>query len=86
MIKDPQAVLDYLFDWSEWLATGETITSHVITTSGTIDVESSTHTSTTVVVWLGGGVADTDVGVLCHITTSQGRQDERTRTITIRNR
>ena len=24
-LKDPSAVLDYVFDWTEWLATGETI-------------------------------------------------------------
>lgn len=86
MIKDPQAILDYSFDWSQWLSDGETIITHTVTTVGSIDVESSTHASGVVTVWLGGGSVDTSVTVACLITTSQARHDERTMTIAIRNR
>ena len=34
-VKDPDAVLDYMFDWRDasapWLATSETIVDHIIT-------------------------------------------------------
>lgn len=86
MIKDPDAILDYAFDWSKWLAAGETIQSHTITTTGQIDLESHTHTDTVVTVWLGGGTVDTIVTVACLITTSQARHDERTMSIAIRER
>ena len=59
--KDPDAVLDYKFDWaastngsgaSDWLADGETISSHTITaTTGlTVDSSSLTDTNTSVTV------------------------------------
>ena len=96
-IKDPDAVLDYKFDWkastngtgtSDWLATTETITSHTITAATGITVDSSaiTDTSTTVTVWLSGGTAGTDYTVACEIVTSESRTDERTMTIAVRQR
>ena len=56
-LKDPSAVLDYVFDWTEWLATGETITDHTITADTGITVDSSTEDAGKVTVWLSGGTA-----------------------------
>ena len=77
-LKDPSAVLDYVFDWTEWLATGETITDHTITADTGITVDSSTEDAGKVTVWLSGGTAGINYKVACKITTSAGRTDERT--------
>ena len=77
-LKDPSAVLDYAFDWTEWLATGETITVHTITADTGITVDSSTELDGKVTVWLSGGTAGQNYKVACKITTPAGRTDERT--------
>jgi len=86
-LKDPSAVLDYVFDWTkEWLATGETITDHTITPDTGITVDSSTESDGKVTVWLSGGTAGENYKVACLITTSAGRTDERTIWIKVVNR
>ena len=84
---DPNARLDYAWDWTAWLTDGETITSHTITvTTGDVTVESSSVIGGAVVAWVTGGTVPTDAKVTCHITTSAGRQDDRTRTLMVRDR
>ena len=85
-LKDPSAVLDYVFDWTEWLATVETITDHTITADTGITVDSSTESDGKVIVWLSGGEAGKWYKVACKITTSAGRIDERTLHIRVENR
>jgi hypothetical protein len=96
-LKDPDAVLDYKFDWaastngsgdSDWLASGETISSHTITKDSGITVDSSaeTDTNTSVTVWLSGGTAGVDYEVACKIVTSDNRTDERTIEIRVQER
>ena len=85
-LKDPSAVLDYVFDWTEWLATGETIAVDsetgekliTITADTGITVDSSTEDDGKVTVWLSGGTAGINYKVACLITTTAGRTDERT--------
>jgi hypothetical protein len=85
-LKDPSAVLDYMFDWTEWLATGETIAVDsetgekliTITADTGITVDSSTEDAGKVTVWLSGGTAGINYKVACLVTTSAGRTDERT--------
>jgi hypothetical protein len=85
-LKDPSAVLDYVFDWTEWLATGETIAVDsetgekliTITADTGITVDSWTEDDGKVTVWLSGGTAGINYKVACKITTSAGRTDERT--------
>jgi len=85
-IKDPQAVLDFVVDWSLWLATGETITASTITAPPGITVDSDTFTGTTVTYWLSGGTLNTAYNIVNHITTSAGRQDDRTDLVNSQNR
>ena len=88
-LKDPSAVLDYVFDWTGWLATVETIetiTDHTITADTGITVDSSTELDGKVTVWLSGGTAGINYKVACLITTSAGRTDERTIWIKVTNR
>jgi len=70
--------LDYVFDWTEWLATGETIANYTITPDTGITVDSSTEDDGKVTVWLSGGTAGINYKVACLVTTSAGRTDERT--------
>jgi len=85
-LKDPSAVLDYVFDWNEWLATGETITDHTITADTGITVDSDSESSGKVTVWLSGGTAGQNYKVACLVTTSACRTDERTIWIKVTNR
>ena len=96
-LKDPDAILDYKFDWkalangngsSDWLDTDETISSKTVTVDDGITKESDAlaDTNTSVVVWLSGGTAGVDYEVACKIVTSASRTDERTIKIQVRER
>lgn len=97
--KDPNAVLDYKFDWkpltngapggtSDWLAASETIASKTVTvqTGLTKDSDALTDSNTSVTVWLSGGTAGETYEVACKITTSAGRTDKRTIKIQVTQR
>lgn len=95
--KDPQAVLDYTFDWraytngtgkTDWLATGETISTKTITATTGITVNSSalSDSDTSVTVWLSGGTAGRDYVVGCEIATDGGRTDKRSIIVQCRDR
>ena len=101
-LKDPSAVLDYVFDWTEWLAAAETITSHTVTVPSGLTLDSSmvsdfviaaevpedevTIPNSLVIAWISGGTAGTTYRVECLITTSAGRTDERSLWITVQER
>lgn len=80
--KDPQAVLDYLIDWGRYLPSGDVISTSTWTATTGITIASNSKTSTTTTVWLSGGTAGTNYSVTNHISTTGGRQDDRTLTIT----
>lgn len=84
--KDPGAVLDYMWDWSDWLATGDTIDSALITAATGITLDSSTNTTTTATAWLSGGTAGQAYDVACKVVTVDGRTDERTIRIVVEER
>jgi hypothetical protein len=84
-VKDPDAVLDYQFDWSRWLQPAETISAHTATVTGATR-DSSAHSDTSVTVWVSGGTAGTTATVACRITTSANRVDERTVALQVRHR
>ncbi len=95
--KDPEAVLDYIFDWmartnergnSNWLTAAETITSHTITATNGLVVASSsiTDSGTSITIWLSGGTAGETYALSCRVTTSGGRTDERTVNIQVEQR
>lgn len=86
-VHDPDAVLDYPFDWSAWLDDGETIVSHdVEVETGDAVLDSTVATTTAVVAWVSGGTVNTYAQVRCRITTSEGRTDDRTITLSVRER
>lgn len=83
--KDPDAVLDYEFDWSAWLGT-DTIATHTVTAAAGLTVDSTEATTTTVTARLSGGTDGASYAVTCHIVTAAGREDDRTATITVQER
>lgn len=97
VVKDPEAVLDYKFDWaaltngsgaSDWLASGETISSYDVAVGAglTKDSDSKTDTNTSVTVWLSGGTLGEDYIITCHIVTSDDREDDRKMIVKVRGR
>lgn len=92
--KDPDARLDYKFDWrastngtgdSDWLVSGETISSYTITPEDgiTVDDDDLSDSNTSVTVWLTGGIVGRLHRVTCHIVTSEDREDDRTITVRV---
>lgn len=78
--KDPDADLDFLVDWSSWLADtgGDTIvTSTWITPTG-ITTHTASFTSTTAIVWLSGGTLGINYPLVNRITTVAGRIEDQT--------
>lgn len=84
--KDPQAVLDWKFDWSSWLQAAETISTSTMTASVGLTVDSSSNTTTSATAWVSGGSAGQPYTLANKIVTNQGRTDERTITIRVINR
>ncbi len=97
--KLPGSVLDYVFDWagasngngpSDWLAPGEVLSEKTITVepdeAGGVKVDSSEflNGSTSVLVWLSGGVFKTNYRIHCEIATPAGKIDTKTLTLMIR--
>ena len=84
--KDPGAILDYTVDWTDWLASGETISTSTWTLPSGITEQSSTNTTASTTVWLSGGTDGDTYEVVNHIVTSQSRTDERTIYIIVKNK
>ena len=77
-IKQPSDTMDYDIDYTDWLTTGDNVSSVVITTETGITVDSSFINDPRVKIWLSGGTAGTTYKVTCTMTSADGRirQDE----------
>ena len=88
-IKDPDAILDYTFNWSPWLNTGDSIQSgsFIITGQDSDLVQSGTDIKDrAAVVLLSGGTVGNIYSITSRIITVDGLKDDRTKTITISER
>jgi hypothetical protein len=83
--KDTLEVLDYTFNWGNWLPAGDTIVSFEIISSD-VTLDDDSNTGTTVTIWLSGGVSGEKPRVRCKITTAAGRTAIRTIRININDR
>lgn len=90
--KDPSAVLTYTLDWSEWLISGQTISTSTWTIS-TISGDaapvvsvSTTNTGTTATIKLSGGSAGKIYTISNTIVTSGSLTDRRHFRIKVKNR
>lgn len=88
IVHDPQAVLDYTWDWTGWLGTttGDTITSAAINAPVGLNIDTFTIASPYVTAWISGGTIGTVYRVTCHIITAQGREDDWTLTFVCANK
>lgn len=79
-MQDPDSVLDWTIDWSEWLETAETIVDADWTGSAAADITlgSDIFGSKTATVWVSGLISGHAADATVHITTSDGREDDRT--------
>jgi len=93
--KDPSALLDYTFDWTDWLLlVADTILSQISSVENTADCgvtisfSEITDANRKVVVWLAGGTIGKTATVRTRITTNStpARVDDRTIYVKIRER
>jgi len=84
--KDPNSVLDFLVDWFAWLQVSEVITDHIVTITGSVVEDSSDHDNSTVTVWLSGGEVGEFTLVTVRVTTNQGRTEDKSFRLVIKER
>lgn len=81
-LKDPSDVVDYMLDYSVWLASDTIDTSSWEVADG-ITREDDTNTDTTATVWLSGGAAGRRYVVTNTITTAGGRTKQQSINISV---
>jgi hypothetical protein len=69
--KDPNATLDYSFDWSAWLTgVDDTIATALPVVSEDLTVEDFEVIGTVVTIWVSGGTVGNLATLTCRITTT----------------
>lgn len=87
ILKDPDAILDYSWDWTDWLAdVADTISSKTIIAQSPLVVVSSSVVSGIVTAFISGGVVGTTYSVTARINTVGGRIDDRTIYLKVKDR
>jgi len=71
--KNSSDVIDFGFDWSDWLASGETISSSTWSVPSGLTEDSSDNSTTQTSVWLSGGTAGSKYTISNTIVTSAER-------------
>jgi len=84
--KDPDGVVDYQFDWSDWLASGETISTSAWIVPTGITEDSDSNTTTTTTIWLSGGTAGALHEITNRIVTNSSRTEDRTMRILVKEK
>ena len=81
--KDPNATLDYVFDWTAWLA-GDTIsTSTWAPLPSDLTSVSTSNTTLTTTIFVSGGTPGRTYRLRNRITTAGGRTDDQTAELVI---
>jgi len=81
--KDPYAVLDYTLDWTNWMPTGDTISTITVTAetisgdSAPLTIDSSTNNDYLATAYISGGTAGNIYNVEYKIDTTNGLKDSR---------
>lgn len=84
--KDPNADLDYMIDWSEWLAGDTLSTSSWAVASGDVTLHDAAIVGDLARVWASGGTAGTIARLTNSIVTTAGREEDRTLTLILQER
>ena len=84
-VKDPNARLDYVFRFEDWMVEGDSIQAAniTITPSGLV-LEQTVPDTDKVSVWLSGGVSGVRYRITCEITTLDNRIEDKTKTLLCR--
>jgi len=69
-VKDPDDIRWFEFDWSQFLAAGETITSYAVTCDSNLTKVADTSTTSTVLIQVSGGTAGSQSLITCQVDTS----------------
>lgn len=83
--KDPDEVLDYSFDWGEFL-NGDTISASDWDVEDGLTVGSDSFSDTVTTVWLSGGQAGRSYTARNRIVTAQGRTADFTQSLYVQSR
>ena len=81
--KDPYAILDYSLDWTNWMPTGDTISTITVTAetisgdSAPLTIVSTTNTSYIATANISGGTAGNIYNIEYKIITTNGLRDSR---------
>jgi hypothetical protein len=75
--KDPAAVLDYYIDWTAWLAGDTILTSTWTVTGGDVTLGVPIDLGAIQGIWINAGTVGTHALVTNHIVTVEGRADDR---------
>jgi len=86
MGKDPDAILDYHVDWSNWLVENDTISTSQWLVDDDLTIIAEAFGNQTTTVWISGGETGRLHGMTNRIATSAGRIDDRTISIFIEER
>lgn len=85
--KDPDATLDYSWDWSAWLLPlVDTLDSFEIVLSAGLTLVSSSMKTGVVTAFLAGGVVGETASATCRVVTTGGRVDDRSIYLKIKDR
>ena len=89
ILHDPDAVLDYTFNWTAWLNTViDKIISidFIVTNSINAVVVAQYFSDTHATAWVAGGIPGEKITLRCRIYTLEGRIDDRTGYLKVKER
>ncbi len=84
--KDPDALLDYGFDWSGWLVPGDSVSSASWAVTGSdnaVTLADPDVSGSKCTVWASGGTVGRTYVLRCRVVTANGRTDDRSMTLRI---
>ena len=85
-LKDPDSVLDYTNDWSDWLSGSEVISTSTWSVDTGITQDSESETNTTATIFVSGGSAGETYRLTNEIVTDQARTAERSVIVRVEER
>lgn len=86
IVHAPGAILDYAFNWAEWLQQGETILTSAWSIAPSLTLNNEQNQSGITSVFVNGGVVNKIYYLTNTITTSVGRTDSRTIVLSCQNK
>lgn len=83
-VHDPDAILDYYLDWSAWLGDDTLSESTWSADHADITLSQSAILGPMTQIWVQGGTVHSCVTLTNHIVTADGREDDRSLQLLIR--